>query len=46
LRRDLFLELELVTGIMMGKALDRNVWDKRLALAAATATIKARERAE
>ena len=41
LRRNLFLALDLLEEIMMGKALDRNVRDKRLAVEAATATIKA-----
>jgi len=41
LRRNLFLALDLLEQIMMGKALDRNVRDKRLAVEAATATIKA-----
>jgi len=41
LRRNLFQALDLLEEIMMGKALDRNMRDKRLAVAAATATIKA-----
>ena len=41
LRRNLFLALDLLEEIMMGKALDRSVRDKRLAAEAATATIKA-----
>src|SRR5208282_6434726 len=41
LRRNLFLALDLLEQIMMGKALDRNVRDKRLAVEAATATINA-----
>jgi hypothetical protein len=41
LRRNLFLALDLLEEMMMGKALDRNVRDKGLALEAATATIKA-----
>jgi hypothetical protein len=41
LRRNLFLALDVLEEIMMGKALDRNVRDKRLAVEAATATIKA-----
>ena len=41
LRRNLFKALDLLEEIMMGKVLDRNVRDKRLAVEAATATIKA-----
>jgi len=41
LRRNLFLALDLLEEIMMGKALDRNLRDKRLAVKAAGATIKA-----
>ncbi len=41
LQRNLFLALDLLEQIMMGKALDRNVRDKRLAVEAAAATIKA-----
>jgi hypothetical protein len=41
LRRNLFLALDVLEEMMMGKALDRNVRDKRLAAEAATATIKA-----
>jgi hypothetical protein len=39
LQRNLLLALDRLEEIMMGKALDRNVRDKRLALEAATATI-------
>ena len=41
LQRNLFLALDLLEEIMMGKALDGNLRDKRLAVEAATATIKA-----
>ncbi len=41
LQRNLFLALDRLEEIMMGKALDGNLRDKRLALEAATATIKA-----
>jgi hypothetical protein len=41
LRRNLFLALDLLEETMMGKALDGNVRDKRLAVEAAMATIKA-----
>jgi hypothetical protein len=40
LRRNLFLALDVLEEIMMGKALDRTMRDKRLAAEAATATIK------
>jgi hypothetical protein len=41
LQRNLFLALDLLEEIMMGKALDGSLRDKRLAAEAATATIKA-----
>ena len=41
LQRNLFLALDLLEEIMMGKALDRSLRDKRLAVEAAAATIKA-----
>jgi hypothetical protein len=41
LRRNFFLALDLLEELMMGKALDRNLRDKRLAVEAAMATIKA-----
>jgi hypothetical protein len=41
LRRNLFVALDLLEEILMGKALDHNVRDKRLAIEAAAATIKA-----
>jgi hypothetical protein len=41
LQRNLFLALDLLEETMMGKALGGNLRDKRLAVEAATATIKA-----
>jgi hypothetical protein len=41
LRRNLFVALDLLEEIMMGKAQNRNLRDKRLAFEAATAIIKA-----